>query len=74
MPRRPTYGPDRQTTGIIEMIAQGLVQLKVGEDWRRWVPLVQVEAIDGQVVPTARRLARPKVDGAVRVQLGVGNS
>lgn len=32
----------------------------------RWVPLVQVKAIDGDVVETAKRLERPKVAGVLR--------
>jgi len=54
---------------VIEMVPMGLVQLRVREDWVRWVPLLQVEAIDGVEVETAKWLERPAVAGVVRVPL-----
>ena len=59
---------------MIEEIALGLVQLRVRDDWRRWVPLLQVEAIDGEEVPTAKWLERPAVAGVVRVPLAYADA
>ena len=57
------YGPNREAVGIVQNLDRDMVELKLREDWTRWVPLLQVDAIDGRDVETARSLPRPIVDG-----------
>ena len=57
------YGPNREAVGIIQNLDGDMVELKLREGATRWVPLLQVGAIDGREVETARSLPRPEADG-----------
>lgn len=61
------YGPGREVAGTIVKLDADMVELKVREGWTRWVPLLQVDAIDGTEIETAAKLPRPKVDGVVEM-------
>ena len=58
--------PEREVTGVIEAVEQGLVQLRMREDWTRVLPLVIVTHVGGVEVETHRRLERPAVTGVSR--------
>ena len=64
------YGPGRKVAGTIAHLDSDLVVIKVRPGWTRWVPLLQVDAVDGLEVETAKRLPRPEVDGVVTKRLG----
>ena len=57
------YGPNREAVGFIQNLDGDMVELKLREDWTRWVPLLQIDAIDGHEVATAKSLPRPETDG-----------
>ena len=63
------YGPDRNATGTIADLNADLVQLRLAANWTRWIPLLQVEAIDGQLLPTSSRLERPQTAGVAVLEL-----
>ena len=63
------YGPDRKATGTIADLNADLVQLQLAASWTRWIPLLQVEAIDGQLLPTSSRLERPQTAGVAVLEL-----
>jgi hypothetical protein len=69
-PPQPATAHFSEAAGIIEVLDQDLVQLRIAENWTRWVPLLQNEAINGVEVETARRLERPEVAGVVERTCG----
>ena len=66
------YGPGREANGTIEGLNADLVQLQLAASWTRWIPLLQVEAIDGQLLPTCSKLERPQTSGVEVFRLAAG--
>ena len=54
-------GPHRKTKGVITALDLCLVELSMGSNATRWVPLLQISHVGGRDMDTYARLAVPAV-------------
>ena len=64
------YGPGLKAEGIFVGIHDSFVRLRLIESWTRWVPLLQIDSINGVELETANRLERPQVAGVIGRAVG----
>jgi len=67
-----TYAPDQEATGAIQHLDGDLAQIRLAATWTRWIPLLQVEAIDGDELPTNSRLESPQTASVTVIELARG--